>query len=175
MENGLTHIYCGDGKGKTTCAAGLATRCAGGGGKVLWFQFLKKDTSSERKSLELLDNIQLLPGYENVKFTFKMTDEEKQLARDFYLYRFKEINKMVHENEYDMVVLDEIIGAINCEMIELEYVIEFIRNKPKGLEVVLTGRNPSEQLLAEADYISEIKKIKHPYDKGIMARHKIEY
>ena len=63
MEKGLVHIYCGDGKGKTTCAVGLAVRCAGAGGKVLWFQFLKENTSGERAGLAQLGNIDLLPGY----------------------------------------------------------------------------------------------------------------
>ena len=61
MEQGLIHVYCGDGKGKTTSAAGLSIRCAGAGGKVLWVQFLKKDTSGERRSLEQLENVILLP------------------------------------------------------------------------------------------------------------------
>lgn len=175
MEIGLTHIYCGDGKGKTTCAAGLAVRCAGAGGNVLWFQFLKKDSSSERKSLELLENIDLLPGYDKMKFTFKMTEEEKQSAKDFFQEKLLEIENIVHRKNYDMVVLDEIIGAINLNIILEEQVINFLKRKPKGLEVVLTGREPSEQLCKLADYISDIKKIKHPYDNGIMARHKIEY
>ena len=67
MDNGLVHIYCGDGKGKTTCATGLAVRCAGNGGRVLWFQFLKTDMSSERKSLENLGNIDMLSGYPEMK------------------------------------------------------------------------------------------------------------
>jgi len=174
MEIGLIHIYCGDGKGKTSCAAGLACRCAGGRGRVLWFQFLKRDISSERKSLERMENVDLLSGYDKMKFTFQMTEEEKRLAKEFFENKLREIEKIVHEKEYDMVVLDEVVGAINSKLLSEENLISFLERKPEGLEVVLTGREPSEKLCKLADYISEIKKIKHPYDKGIMARQKIE-
>jgi len=177
MEKGLVHIYCGDGKGKTTCAAGLAIRCAGAGGKVLWFQFLKKDTSSERKSLAKLGNITLLPGFSRIRFSRLMTDEERKEAADYYSLMMAEIIRLVNVadgREYDMLVLDEAAGAINSGMLSETSIIQFLEDKPPGLEVVLTGRNPSGRLLECADYISEIKKIKHPYDKGIKARKKIE-
>lgn len=175
MEIGLTHIYCGDGKGKTTCAAGLAVRCAGGGGRVLWFQFLKRDISSERLSLEKIENIKLLSGYDKMKFTFKMTDEEKAAAGCFFETRLSEIRDLVSDKSFDLVILDEVIDAVNLKFVSEQQLVRFIQERPKGLEVVLTGRNPSAQLCGLADYISEIKKVKHPYDRGIQARHKIEY
>ena len=175
MDNGLVHIYCGDGKGKTTCATGLAVRCAGNGGRVLWFQFLKTDMSSERKSLENLDNIDMLSGYSEMKFTFKMSQEEKEAAADFFDSRFEEIVALTKNDKYDMLILDEVLDAVALNMLSENKLINFLENKPKGLEVVLTGRDPSEKLCSLADYISEIKKIKHPYDKGINARKGIEY
>jgi len=175
MEKGLVHIYCGDGKGKTTCAAGLAIRCAGYNGKVLWFQFLKKDTSGERRSLEKLGSVELVSGYEKMKFTFSMTDKEKAEAGAFFKGKLKEIAEMVSDGNYDLLVMDEILGAITSGMIDEKSVIEFIKNKPECLEVVLTGRNPSSQLCEYADYVTEMIKVKHPYDKGIMAREKIEF
>lgn len=175
MDNGLVHIYCGDGKGKTTCATGLAVRCAGNGGRVLWFQFLKTDMSSERKSLENLDNIDMLSGYPEMKFTFKMSQEEKEAAADFFDSRFEEIVALTKNDKYDMLILDEVLDAVALNMLSENKLINFLENKPKGLEIVLTGRDPSEKLCSLADYISEIKKIKHPYDKGINARKGIEY
>ena len=175
MDNGLVHIYCGNGKGKTTCATGLAVRCAGNGGRVLWFQFLKTDMSSERKSLENLDNIDMLSGYSEMKFTFKMSQEEKEAAADFFDSRFEEIVALTKNDKYDMLILDEVLDAVALNMLSENKLINFLENKPKGLEVVLTGRDPSEKLCSLADYISEIKKIKHPYDKGINARKGIEY
>lgn len=175
MDKGLVHVYCGDGKGKTTCAAGLAVRCAGCGGKVIWFQYLKRDISGERKSLEKLENITLIPGYDKIKFTFKMTEEEKSEARAFYVRALENIKKMTEKEDYDMVVLDEVMAGISTGLVDESAVTEFIDNRPKGLEVVLTGRDPSENILKRADYISEIKKIKHPFDMGQSAREKIEY
>ena len=175
MEKGLVHIYCGDGKGKTTAATGLAVRCAGAGGSILWFQFLKRDTSGERISLGRLENITLLQGYDKMKFTFAMTDEEKQEAALFYNNAMDRIKKMVQSENYDMIILDETFGAINTGMISEDIIIEFLKNKPAGLEVVMTGRDPSERIMEYADYISEIRKIKHPYDRGIQSRKMIEY
>ena len=175
MEKGLVHIYYGDGKGKTTCAAGLSIRCAGHNGKVLWFQFLKTDSSGERRSLEKLENIELISGYSQMKFTFKMSQEEKAQARVFFGEKFNEIIKKVSCGAYDLLVLDEIIDAVSTDMIEEKDVIDFIKTKPYDLEVVLTGHNPSQALCKCADYITKMEKIKHPYDEGIIAREKIEY
>jgi len=175
MEQGLIHIYCGDGKGKTTCAAGLAVRCAGAGGKVLWVQFLKKDTSGERRSLEQLENVTLLPGYENIKFTFSMTEEEKKQASSFYKKQLAEIGQLVKQQFFDLLVMDETLGAINTGMLAEEEVIAFLKEKPQELEVVLTGRDPSSQMVSLADYVTNMQKIKHPFDLGISARKKIEW
>lgn len=175
MEQGLVHIYCGEGKGKTTAATGLAVRCAGAGGKVLWFQFLKKDTSGERQGLSLMDEIHLVPGYDKVKFTFQMTEKEKQEARKFYQDALSSIRERVKQGEYDLLVLDEAIGAVNGNMITEDELVSFLREKPKGLEVVLTGRKPSERLLENADYVTCMQKVKHPFDKGVNARRKIEW
>ena len=175
MQKGLVHIYCGEGKGKTTCAVGLCVRCAGYNGKVLWFQFLKKDTSGERKSLEKLDSVELISGYDKMKFTFKMTDCEKADAAKFFTDMLYNIEEKIMTKQYDMLVLDEVIGAITAGMIKEEDVIRLLKNKPEGLEIVMTGRSPSEKLCLYADYISKMEKHKHPYDKGIMARKMIEY
>lgn len=175
MEKGLVHIYCGDGKGKTTCAVGLAVRCAGAGGKVLWFQFLKENTSGERAGLAQLGNIDLLPGYENIKFTFMMTEEEKEEAKVFYKNKMQEISQLIKKQEYDLLILDEVFGAISTDMIKEEDVYQFLLQRPVGLEVVLAGRDPSERMLEYADYVSNMQKVKHPFDLGVSARRMIEY
>lgn len=175
MQKGLVHIYFGDGKGKTTCAAGLAVRCAGAGGRVLWFQYLKKDTSGERAALEKLPGICLLPGYEKIRFSFQMTEDEKKAAAEFYKNTLEEISFEIKNQSYDLLILDEVIAGISAGMVSEEAVLEFLRNRPEGLEVVLTGRNPSKELLEMGDYITEMKKRKHPYDEGIPARRMVEY
>lgn len=172
---GLVHIYCGEGKGKTTSAMGLALRFSGTGKKVLIFQFLKQNTSSERKMLIAFSNVVLLEGYSNVKFVKNMTESEKMETKAYYTQKFEEIIAMVKNREYQMLILDEIMAALNYGFVEEEKLIEFLKTKPEELEVVMTGRNPSEQICKIADYITEMKKIKHPYEKGIPARKGIEY
>lgn len=173
-RKGLIHIYCGDGKGKTTAAVGLAIRCAGGGGNVLFYQFLKNGKSSEIAALKRINEIELIDGYEGIKFSFNMTDDEKKIAADYYTLKFKEIVNKVNEKNYDMLILDEAVNAINLGYISIDSILAFLINKPFGLEVIMTGRNPDKKLMALADYISEIVKIKHPFDIGIEARKLIE-
>jgi len=122
-----------------------------------------------------LKHVTMLSGYDKMKFTFQMTQEEKQQAAGFYREKIEQIALCIQENDYDMLVLDETFGAISSGLVDEEQIVKLLTNRPKGLEVVMTGRNPSEQLLEMADYISEIKKVRHPYDKGIAARKKIEF
>ena len=170
---GLTHIYCGDGKGKTTAAVGLAVRCAGRGNKVLLVQFLKSRDSGELYSLAKLPDIEVMRGKESKKFTFQMNDEEKHAL----LLEHNKIDMVlakVRSGNYALLVLDEVIGAINARVFDENRLIEFLLNKPENLEVVMSGRNPSARLIELADYVSEVRKVKHPMDRGIMAREGIE-
>lgn len=172
---GLIHIYCGEGKGKTTAAMGLATRCSGGGGKVLVFQFLKNDISGERKALGQLPNVTLLEGFKKIKFSKEMNRQEKEEAIQYYKQHLIEIEIKVKEEAFQLLILDEVIAAINLGFLEEREVVKLLNEKPEGLEVVLTGRNPSDKLQELADYISKIEKVKHPFDRGIKARKLIEW
>lgn len=172
---GLVHIYCGDGKGKTTAAMGLVLRCAGAGERVLVFQFLKGNTSSERNILKEIDNITLLEGYPDIKFSYKMTEQDKLDITKYYEKKFKNIVEELNGGAYRLVVLDEMIAAINLGFLDRDAVIGFLKNKPESLEVVMTGREPDEGLLALADYVTDMRKIKHPYELGIRARKSIEF
>lgn len=172
MSGGLIHIYCGDGKGKTTAATGLAIRCAGAGGRVMFFQFLKGNSSSERNILKQLDNVKVIDGIDNIKFVWKMTEQEKAETRGQYQHIFNAIIKKA--GEYDMIVLDEIIPALKYDFVTEEELIGFLQNKPENTEIVMTGREPSQKLCELADYVTEMRKIKHPYDKGTAARKGIE-
>lgn len=175
MEIGLIHIYCGDGKGKTTAAMGLAMRAAGRNKKVLLTQFLKDNESGELNSLEKLkDNIVLLKGDPVIKFFKFMSPEEQKITKKEHEERFKKVTKKAVEEKFDLLIMDEIIASINLNLIPLDEVVEFLKNKPKTLEVVLTGRNPNEKLVELSDYVSEIKAVKHPYEKGISSRIGIE-
>ena len=168
MKNGLIHIYCGDGKGKTTAAVGLAVRCVGGGGKVLFCQFLKDGESCENFCLKNLENVSVSPCPENIKFTFRMNEEEKRAAAEYYTELFENVCK--NAADYDLLILDEVLDAVNVGFLSEKTLEHFIENKPETLEVVLTGRDPNEKLCEKADYITEMKKIKHPYDRGVQAR-----
>lgn len=174
MQKGYVHIYHGDGKGKTTCGMGLCIRAAGAGLKVLIFQFLKKNDSSELNILRKLPNITVIDGLDSAKFVFQMTEQEKTEARNYYEHAFEEICDKAVKEEYDLLFLDEALHAVNYGMLQEECLIDFLRNRPKKLEVVLNGYHPSEALQNAADYISFIKKEKHPFDRGIPERLGIE-
>ncbi len=171
---GLIHIYCGDGKGKTTAAVGLAVRCAGRGNKVLLVQFLKSRDSGELYSLAKLPDIEIMRGKESKKFTFQMNEEEKHALLIEHNKMFEQVLEKIKNGGYSLLILDEVIGALNAKVFEMPKLIEFLRHKPENLEVVLTGRNPAPELVEIADYVSEMRKVKHPMDKGIMAREGIE-
>lgn len=171
---GLIHIYCGDGKGKTTAAVGLAVRCAGRGNKVLLVQFLKSRDSGELYSLAKLPDIEIMRGKKSKKFTFQMNEEEKHALLIEHNKMFEQVLAKIKNGGYSLLILDEVIGALNAKVFEMPKLIEFLRHKPENLEVVLTGRNPAPELVEIADYVSEMRKVKHPMDKGIMAREGIE-
>lgn len=170
---GLIHIYCGDGKGKTTAAVGLAVRAAGAGKKVVFTQFFKDGSSSEIKVLQGVENIQILHCDTVRGFWKRMTDAQKARASEDYTRLFSEVTRLAMDA--DLLVLDEIVSACNHGTIAEVAVTDFLRSKPEKLEVVLTGRNPSGRLLSYADYETEMQKIKHPYDRGIPARKGVEF
>ena len=170
---GLIHIYCGDGKGKTTAAVGLTLRSAGAGNRVVFTQFFKDGSSSEISLLRQIPGISVLHADTVGGFWKRMTAEQQaQASRDY-----TELFHIACERakNMDLLVLDEVISACNHGAVPEEALLEFLQNKPENLEVVLTGRNPSEALLAQADYVTEMKKIKHPFDRGVLARKGIEY
>lgn len=170
---GLIHIYCGDGKGKTTAAAGLSVRALGAGKKVLFAQFLKEGTSSEIGVLKGL-GISIYSLSTHRGFYKKQSDEERKMTVKESRELFQNVINN-SKNGIQLLVLDEIISACNYGIIDEISLADFLKNKPEELEVVMTGRNPSQNLLDTADYVTEMKKIKHPYDKGIKARYGIEF
>lgn len=173
--NGCIHIYCGDGKGKTSAAVGLAVRAAGRGKKVLVVRFLKTEDSGEVPVLRHIPGITVVPCDKTFGFVFRMTPEEKTEAAEYFRKRFWHACKTAVEGGYDVLILDEILASCNYGMVNEADVAEFLENRPKKLEVILSGRDPSERLLGLADYVSEIQMVKHPFTEGIPAREGIEY
>ncbi len=172
--SGLVHIYCGDGKGKTTASLGLALRASGCGMKVLILQFLKGYDSSELFSLNKLDNVYLLKAQDNNKFVFQMSELEKLELFENQTKRLKECINKVKEENFDLLILDEILGALETNSVDEDILKKFILNKPKNLELVLTGRHADKFYIDNADYVSRISAEKHPFNQGVKARKGIE-
>lgn len=182
---GLLHIYCGDGKGKTTAALGQAVRAAGRGYKVGIARFLKTEASGEVLALRQVPGIQLLPCEKSFGFTFCMTEREREMAASYYneyfdlaisrwgLWEAQEAGAF--PGAVDLVILDEILGACQSGLIPRERLEQFLVKRRSNLEVILTGRRPWESLLELADYVTEMKAVKHPYTRGIKAREGIEW
>lgn len=172
----MIELYCGDGKGKTTAAVGLAVRFAGHGLPVIFAQFLKDDSSGEIAVLRELPQVQVMHAERFYGFTRQMSKEQKEEIRDCYTQLLKQIMQKVRKqkNEKVLVILDEVLHACNQELLSEQELCSFLDDCGENTEVVLTGWNPSEALRERADYISEVKKIRHPYDRGIQAREGIE-
>ncbi len=171
----MVHIYCGDGKGKTTAAAGLAVRMAGSGKSVLFVQFFKSDKSSEINILKSIDNIKTLHLGKNYGRYKNMSEEIKYQAKVEYTELLKKAMEITLIEKFDMLVLDEVISAYNYEFVERKELKNFLEKYREKLEIVMTGRNPAEELIEVSDYVSKIEKLKHPFDKGIKARKGIEF
>ncbi len=176
MPKRLIHIYTGDGKGKTTAAIGLAVRAAGQGLKVLFVQFFKLDNASsgEKEIFKNIPQIELIRS--NVRhpiFTREKTDNE--MIKRSILETFETVKKRIASDGINLLVLDEINSVLSGGWLEIGDLMDFLKSKPEGLEVVLTGRDAPVELVRMADYVTEMLKIKHPFDSGVDARKGIEY
>lgn len=219
---GCVHLYCGDGKGKTTAAIGLTIRAAGTGKRVVVARFLKTDQSGEVEILKRLPEVTLIPCEKTFGFTWNMTDEVKREAAAYYksvfeaacreavkrckdaensqnekLQNTENASEIPEESTVDaelkksgsdvpeekifcetcdvLLVLDEVCASLSSGLLNLADIVDFLDHRPANLEVVMTGRKPPEELLSRADYVTEMQKIKHPFDAKILARRGIEY
>lgn len=172
---GLIHIYCGNGKGKTTSAIGLALRAAGADMKVHIIQLLKGSETSELKSLKNISNISVDRLTKDFGFTFEMSKITKNEVSDHHNALLRKAYEKMKAHTFDMLIIDEFFGAYNHGLLDRSLAEKNVFEKEKSCELVLTGREPEEKFLAAADYISEINALKHPYTKGISARKGIEF
>jgi len=170
---GLVEIFTGDGKGKTSAALGIALRASGHAFKVFIIYFMKGGFPyGERKALSQLPNIKFAKfGLESFVDPNNVTEAEKEEARKA-LQTAKEV---IFNNEYDIVILDEVNVATAWNLISTDEVIKLIKEKPKNVELILTGRYADDKLIELADLVTNMTKVKHPYDKGILARKGIDY
>ncbi len=176
-KTGLIHIYTGDGKGKTTASIGLAVRAAGAGLNVLFVQFFKEDgaESGEKDFFRnIAGNIELIrSNCRHPFFTAGKTDADA--VKKAVKAAFNAAKEKAASGSVDLLVLDEIMAAINGKWLDMAELIGFLDSRPDTLEVVLTGRNAPPALVKMADYVTEMLKIKHPFDAGCVARKGIEY
>jgi len=173
LEKGLTQVYTGDGKGKTSAAFGLALRAIGRGLKVYVVQFIKG--GFDYGELHIVDNLPnlKLKAFGRGKFVTEIppTKKDVKLAKE----AFNLAEKVVNSKEYDLVILDEINVALNLKLVDVDEVIHLVRNKPEHVELILTGRYAPPEIIEVADLVTEMKEVKHPYTQGIPPRKGIEY
>lgn len=169
----MIQIYTGNGKGKTTAALGLALRAVGHGLKVIMIQFMKgKINYGELEAAKLLPGL-VIEQYGRPDFVSpeNPTDEDKQFAKDA-LVRARDVIK---KKKFDIIILDEINVAVAFGLISVKEVVDILKKIPRRLELILTGRYMPDEFLEYADLISEIKEVKHHFQKGTSARKGIEY
>ena len=171
---GLIHIYCGDGKGKTTASLGLMLRAAGRGMQVVLARFLKKPDTGELLSLEHLPQVHYVAWEGCKKFSFRMTEQERAELRARQNEILEQAFAAAQACGAQLLVLDEAVGSVDKGLLDEARLLELLQERPETLEVVLTGRNPSQALLDMADYVTEMRKVKHPFARGIPARMGIE-
>ena len=172
---GMIHIYCGDGKGKTTASLGLALRAAGSGMRVHIVQLLKGAYTSELDSIRLIPNITIERCDKNYGCIFTEDDENRQNVTACNNQLLLSAEELMKSGDIDMLIIDEFNNAYSLELIDRELADRIVLQKPQKVELILTGRNPDRKFIDIADYVSEIKAVKHPYESGVIARKGIEY
>lgn len=173
IEKGLVQIYTGDGKGKTTCAIGLAIRLLGHGGRVAIVQFLKGwEGYGEVAFLKSLPNLSLerTGRAEFVRPRGPQPEDYAEAERGFAL-----ADRWIRSGDYNLVILDEINVALNFGLLSTRDVLDTLKSRPEHVEVVLTGRDAPAPLLEAADLVTEMVNRRHPFERGIKARRGIEF
>jgi len=170
MKEGMLHVYTGNGKGKTTAGLGLALRAAGAGLKVFIGQFVKSMEYNEIKILKKIDDIDVKQYGLSCFIDQEPKEEDIKAAQD----GLSEVSKILKTDKYDLVILDEANIAVYFDLFSIEELIEVIEHRNKEIEVVVTGRNARDEIIEKADLVTDMKEIKHYYEKGVKARDGIE-
>ena len=173
LNVGLVQVYTGDGKGKTTAALGQSLRAIGRGLDVYMAQFIKGQETGELFAVAMLSPHLIIRQFGLGRFIIGRgpDDEELAMAR----HGWTELLEAMHSGQYDIIILDEISHAVHLELIELDHVLQAIKQRPRHIEMILTGRNMPAAILETADLITEMVAVKHPYDQGIQVRRGIEF
>lgn len=171
----LVHIYTGDGKGKTTSAVGLAARALGRGLKVCYVSFHKRPEIYGYSEMETLAKsgaviLNRAKGHPKLDKSIDPIKNSQEVAE-----AVEEISELIATTHFDLLILDEIIISVRDNYLSEKKLLDFIAQKPQHLELVMTGRGATTALIEAADYVSQVTKIKHPFDKGIASRAGIEF
>lgn len=186
----MIHLYTGDGKGKTTAAIGLAVRAAGDGMNVFFSQFMKGNDTGELHALRQLPNVRILRSDRDFGFYRSQTPEDKAALTEIHNQILDELITAARSGQTQMIILDEITYPVQWHLLDEGKLRELLacagghavssavqqNSLPDFLpELVLTGRNPADFLTDTADYITEMKAVRHPFTKGVGARRGVEY
>jgi cob(I)alamin adenosyltransferase len=171
-KKGLIIVHTGNGKGKTTAALGIALRACGYGMKVSMLQFFKgKWKYGELRSAPKLETFEIRPMGQGFTWESKDIEVDKRMVREAW----QEASAEILSGKYDLVILDEINYALSYGFLPVEDVVDFLKKKPEMLHVILTGRNAKPEVIKIADMVTEMREIKHPFRKGIVAQKGIEF
>lgn len=175
IENGLVSVYTGLGRGKTTAALGLALRVLGWGGRVSVVQFIKgySEIGEAKFALDFGERFSLRQFA--VDMTPSIREDEVVKRREAAEDALSFAESTIASGDCDLVMLDEINNALHYGLISVSRVLKMIANKPKHVELVLTGREAPKEIIEAADYVTEMKSLKHPFEKGIAARRGVDY
>jgi cob(I)alamin adenosyltransferase len=176
VEKGLTIVYTGKGKGKTTAALGIALRATGYKKKICMIQFIKGSwhygemDSSKRLEPEF-EMVAIGKGFVGIIDDKSPKTDHQKIAKE----AIRISNEKIQSGRYDIVILDEINYAVNLNLISLEDVLDLIKSKPQNVDLVLTGNYAKNEVIEAADLVTEMREIKHPFQQGIKAKRGIDF
>lgn len=176
LEKGYIQIYTGNGKGKTTAALGLGLRASGDGLTTYMIQFLKSWKTGELKAVEKLSPNFNIFRFESPKdFIWNLKPDQIELLKSEINEAYNFAIKVLENRQCDILIIDEIMGVLSNKLLTEEQVIKLMDTKPRDMELVFTGRNVPQAIYDKADLVTEMKPIKHYFEKGVEAREGIEY
>lgn len=176
LNKGMVQVYTGDGKGKTTAAIGQGIRACGNSLVVYMIQFLKGGKTGELNIINGLgDNFKVFRFEKPRDFVWNLNEEEKEELRTEIKEGYRFILETISESNCDVLIIDEIMGVLHNKFLTIDEVLYIIDNKPRNMELILTGRDIPKEILMKADLVTEMKCIKHYFNEGIVARKGIEY
>ena len=175
-KKGLTIIYTGKGKGKTTAALGIALRATGYNKKICMIQFIKGswhygEMSSSKRLEPEFEMVAVGKGFVGILDDNSPREDHEKIAQE----AIKISNEKIHSGKYDIVILDEVNYAVNLQLISINDVLNLIKDKPSDVDLVLTGNYAKDEVIEMADLVTEMKQVKHPFQRGIKAKEGIDF